>query len=102
MALARSAAQALQALGEPASRGAPAEPPSSLVGLTRRQLKVLAQGRSDKGIAHELHLSPRTARMHVGRILASLGSRSRTEAAHRAADLGLLAAAAGPGEVTPG
>jgi DNA-binding CsgD family transcriptional regulator len=100
-ALAQSAAQALQALGEPVERrGARTPPDSTLAGLTQRQLEVLrllAQGRSDKGIAHELRLSPRTVEMHVGRILASLGSRSRTEAAAKAADLGLLVHAEGPG-----
>jgi DNA-binding NarL/FixJ family response regulator len=62
-------------------------------GLTRRQsevLKLVAQGRSDKAIAQELRLSPRTVEMHVGHILASLDSRSRTEAVGKAAELGLL------------
>ncbi|WP_211211884.1 response regulator transcription factor [Deinococcus apachensis] len=51
--------------------------------LTRRQLEVLllvARGRTDKAIARELRLSPRTVEMHMGNILASLDSLSRAEA----------------------
>jgi DNA-binding NarL/FixJ family response regulator len=63
-------------------------------GLTRREVEVVrlvAAGRTNREIARELFLSPRTVEMHVARILTKLDCRSRTDAAPRAAELGLLA-----------
>ncbi|WP_407572591.1 ATP-binding protein [Deinococcus altitudinis] len=98
VSLERHSALALVRLGYPVERrGTRAEIDGT--GLTRRQnevLKLVALGRSDKAIARELRLSPRTVEMHVGHILASLDSRSRTEAVSRAADLGLLDWRSGP------
>ncbi|GGR33428.1 ATP-binding protein [Deinococcus ruber] len=94
--LTQQAAGALDALGEHvARRGTRTLLGSADLGLTRRQVEVLrrlAQGHSDKAIAAELRLSPRTVEMHVSRLLASLDSRSRTEAVVKATELGLLAA----------
>jgi predicted ATPase/DNA-binding CsgD family transcriptional regulator len=62
-------------------------------GLTRRQIEVLrlvAVGRTNREIAGELYLSPRTIDMHVRDILAKLACRSRSEATARAHELGLL------------
>jgi len=62
-------------------------------GLTPRQIQILHQiatGSTDKQIARELALSPRTVEMHVGRLLAALQCRSRAEAVRRAAELRLL------------
>jgi DNA-binding NarL/FixJ family response regulator len=62
-------------------------------GLSRRELEVVrlvAVGRTNREIAHELFLSPRTVDMHVRNILAKLGCRSRTDATRRAGELGLL------------
>jgi DNA-binding NarL/FixJ family response regulator len=62
-------------------------------GLTSRQLDVLrgvARGLTDKEIASELSLSPRTVEMHVARMLDALGCANRAEAVRKAAALGLL------------
>jgi DNA-binding CsgD family transcriptional regulator len=62
-------------------------------GLSRREVEVvrlLAVGRTNREIARELFLSPRTVDMHVRNILRKLDCRSRVEAAGRAGDLGLL------------
>ena len=61
--------------------------------LTRRELEVLrlvAEGRSNKGTAFDLDISDHTVKFHVNSILTKLGARSRTEAATTAARLGLL------------
>jgi pimeloyl-ACP methyl ester carboxylesterase/DNA-binding CsgD family transcriptional regulator len=61
--------------------------------LTPRQLEVLrgvARGLTDKEIAGELSLSPRTVEMHVARALAALGCGKRAEAVRKAAALGLV------------
>ena len=61
--------------------------------LTSRQLEVLrgvARGLTDKEIASELSLSPRTVEMHVARALAALECANRAEAVRKAVALGLL------------
>jgi DNA-binding CsgD family transcriptional regulator len=63
-------------------------------GLSRRELEVVrlvAVGRTNREIARDLFLSPRTVDMHVRNILTKLGCRSRTDATRRAGELGLLA-----------
>ena len=58
-------------------------PPDSH-GLSERELEVsrlLARGKSNKEIGAELHISPRTVQVHVGRIFEKLGVRSRAGAA---------------------
>jgi len=63
-------------------------------GLTRRELEIvrmLAVGRTNRELAQELFLSPRTVDMHVRNILRKLDCHSRVEAAYRAGELGLLA-----------
>lgn len=60
-----------------------ADPLGSL-GLTPREQDVLrrvAEGRSNRQIAEELYISPKTASVHVSNILAKLGVSGRTEAA---------------------
>jgi len=61
-------------------------------GLTGRELEVLrlvAAGRSNRDIANELFISPKTASVHVSNILGKLGAGSRGEAAAQAHALGL-------------
>lgn len=59
-------------------------------GLTPRQLQILGQvahGCTNKEIARNLGLSPRTVEMHVGRLMATLRCRTRAEAVARASEL---------------
>jgi DNA-binding CsgD family transcriptional regulator len=93
--LASEAAREVAALGESVGRrlGARAAADTESAGLTRRELEVvrlIAVGRTNREVAQELFLSPRTVDMHVRNILRKLDSRSRVEAAHRAGELGLL------------
>jgi DNA-binding NarL/FixJ family response regulator len=88
-------ARNLQALGEQAERrlGRLAAAQARNQGLTRRELDVLrllATGRTDREIARDLFLSHRTVEHHVRSIRMKLDCRSRTEAARRALELGLL------------
>jgi DNA-binding NarL/FixJ family response regulator len=62
-------------------------------GLTERELEVLrlvAVGRSNRDIAAELFISPKTASVHVSNILGKLGVSSRGEAAATAHQRHLL------------
>jgi ATP/maltotriose-dependent transcriptional regulator MalT len=62
-------------------------------GLTRRQLEILkliADGLTDRMIAGQLYLSPRTVEMHVFNLLNRLDCRNRSEAVRKAAELDLL------------
>src|SRR5688500_15682613 len=93
--LATEAAGEVAALGESVARrlGARAAADADGAGLSRRELEVVrlvAVGRTNAEIAQELFLSRRTVDMHVRNILRKLGCRSRVEATHRAAELGLL------------
>ena len=56
----------------------------------RSPARRVARGLTDKEIASELSLSPRTVEMHVSRALAALESANRAEAVRKAAALGLL------------
>jgi len=64
-----------------------------LVDLTPRELDVLmrvAQGKTNRGIAKELHLAEVTIKKHVQSILEKMGVRDRTQAALRGVRLGLI------------
>lgn len=71
----------------PAPNGGPPRWPDDLsarYGLTRRELevaKLLARGKSNASIAHELRISAHTARHHTQSILSKLAVHSRSEAA---------------------
>lgn len=87
--LARRARIQLPSLGSGhATAGAPVS-----FGLTAREVEVLrlvAVGRSNRDIAAELFISPRTASVHVSNILGKLGVSSRGEAAATAHRLHLF------------
>ena len=93
--LAGQAAAELAELGERADRRLGRRGGVTLQhgGLSRRELEVVrlvAVGRTNREIAQELFVSPRTVDMHVRNILTKLGCRSRTDATRRAGELGLL------------
>jgi DNA-binding CsgD family transcriptional regulator len=63
------------------------------LGLTERErevLRLVAAGRSNREIAGELFISPKTASVHVSNILGKLGVASRGEAAAKAHSLRLF------------
>jgi DNA-binding CsgD family transcriptional regulator len=77
-----------------AAATAPPAPPPELApfGLTRREAEVLvlvAAGRTNRQIGQALFITPKTASIHVSRILAKLGAAGRGEAAAVAHRLGL-------------
>ena len=93
--LANQLATALSALGERPERRLGKRTGAQLEngGLTRREVEIVrmvATGRTNREIARELFLSPRTVEMHVSSILMKLNGRSRADAARRASELGLL------------
>jgi DNA-binding CsgD family transcriptional regulator len=58
--------------------------PADALGLTQREAEVLAlvaEGRTNRQIGQELFITPKTAGVHVSRILAKLGVAGRGEAA---------------------
>jgi len=90
--LARRARLSLTAAPVPAQAD-----PARALGLTGREhdvLRLVALGRSNRQIAEELFISPKTASVHVSNILAKLGVSGRGEAAAVAHRLGLFPAEA--------
>jgi LuxR family transcriptional regulator, maltose regulon positive regulatory protein len=70
-----------------------AAPPGLAEPLTDRELEVLrliAAGRSNQRIAHDLVVALDTVKKHVTHVLGKLGAANRTEAVARARDLGLI------------
>ncbi|MEU0274266.1 AAA family ATPase [Streptomyces sp. NPDC006307] len=71
----------------------PQEEPDAGFGLTPREqdvLRLVAAGRTNRQIAEELFISPKTASVHVSNILAKLGVSGRGEAAALAHRMRLL------------
>jgi len=61
--------------------------------LTAREndvLQLLAQGLTNKGIAHQLGITEHTVKFHVTAIMTKLSAQSRTEAVVRATRAGLI------------
>jgi LuxR family transcriptional regulator, maltose regulon positive regulatory protein len=82
-----------QADAVPQRRAAAAAPPGLAEPLTDRELEVLrllAAGRSNQRIAHDLVVALDTVKKHVTHVLGKLGAANRTEAAARARQLGLI------------
>lgn len=80
----------------PAAERAPAPADAAeALGLTSRErdvLRLVAAGHTNRRIAEELFISPKTASVHVSNILAKLGVSGRGEAAAVAHRLGLFPA----------
>ena len=77
----------------PPRRRADAVPPGLSEPLTDRELEVLrliAAGRSNQRIAHDLVVALNTVKKHVTHVLGKLGAANRTEAVARARQLGLI------------
>jgi len=82
-AAARRAQQRLVALRERAPRTRRADTlsdPHALTGRQRQVFDLLAVGRSNRDIAAELNISPKTVGHHVEAILVKLGAENRTHA----------------------
>jgi len=63
------------------------------LGVSDRELEVLellAAGRSNKEIAHQLAVSPNTIKTHVANLFDKLEARRRTQAISRARELGII------------
>jgi DNA-binding CsgD family transcriptional regulator/tetratricopeptide (TPR) repeat protein/nucleoside-triphosphatase THEP1 len=91
-ALGRRARLPLTRAGEP---GPAAADPVEALGLTSRErdvLRLVAAGHTNRRIAQELFISPKTASVHVSNILGKLGVSGRGEAAAVAHRLGLFPA----------
>ena len=76
-----------------AAAAEPAEPEAPALGLTPREqdvLRLVALGRTNRQIAEELYISPKTASVHVSNILAKLEVGGRGEAAAMAHRLRLF------------
>jgi DNA-binding NarL/FixJ family response regulator len=75
----------LRSAAQPAATGT-----ETLTDREREVLRLVAEGRSNSGIAQQLYISPKTASVHVSRIIAKLAVANRGEAAAVAHRLGLL------------
>ena len=77
----------------PPSRRAASAPPGLAEPLTDREMEVLrllAAGKSNQRIAHDLVVALNTVKKHVTHVLGKLGAANRTEAFARARELGLI------------
>jgi DNA-binding CsgD family transcriptional regulator/tetratricopeptide (TPR) repeat protein len=75
----------VRAAGQPAATGN-----EILTAREREVLRLVAEGQSNSRIAESLYISPKTASVHVSRIIAKLEVANRGEAAAVARRLGLL------------
>jgi DNA-binding NarL/FixJ family response regulator len=73
-----------------ATAGPAPEGTEVLTAREREVLRLVAEGHSNSRIAERLYISPKTASVHVSRIIAKLGVANRVEAAAVAHRLGLL------------
>src|SRR5436309_2197801 len=79
----KAAARLMQAVSAP-------ESPEALTERETEVLRLLAQGQSNKQIAHNLHNTEQTIKTHVSKIFSKLGVQSRTQATLYAICIGLV------------
>ena len=80
------AAQVVYELARAARRGSGTTPDNGLSSREEEVLHLLADGLTDREIAENLQISPRTVETHVSNVLHKLGVRNRAEAARRYRD----------------
>ena len=77
----------------PSPDGSETSATDSLAALTDREREVfvlIAEGRSNREIAQELHVSEGTVKIHVGRVFAKLNLRDRVQAVVLAYETGVV------------
>ena len=84
----RAASRLMQAFNASSSTGA-----QSLTERETEVLRLLAQGQTNRQIAHMLNITEKTTKTHVSNILSKLGVQSRTQATLYAIRVGLISAA---------
>ena len=82
------APEAMRALIEGTTQ--PAVPAFELTGREQDVLTLMAKGRTNAGIARELHISESTTRFHVSNVLSKLGVSNRTAAVRLALEHRLI------------
>ena len=80
------AAHVVDELARAARRGSGTTPDNGLSSREEEVLHLLADGLTDREIAENLQISPRTVETHVSNVLHKLGVRNRAEAARRYRD----------------
>ena len=79
-----------QPLPEPAKRRRGETPAEPLTDREVEVLRLLALGKTNREVAQGLRVSLSTVKTHIQRVIIKLGVSDRTQAAVRAAELGLL------------
>lgn len=74
----------------PASQLPPLDIKEELTPREQEVIQLLAQGMTNKAIAHQLEISENTVKFHVTAIMTKLEAQSRTDAVVRATRLGLI------------
>jgi DNA-binding NarL/FixJ family response regulator len=92
--LSSEAQRRTESISEPAKKERqvplPEPPTEPLTARELEALRLLALGKTNREVARDLRVSLSTVKTHVQRIIAKLGVSDRTQAAVRAAELGLL------------
>lgn len=70
--------------GEKAGKPLPSSGVPRLTAREQEVVRLVARGMSNKAIAHQLRISPRTVEGHVNHVFEKLGTSSRTELVHYA------------------
>jgi len=68
----------------------PSRLPPEMSRLERAIMRLVVEGKTNREIAAEVHLSQNTIKFHMRQILQKTGTSNRTELAHQAAKEGWL------------